>query len=47
VHHYHFKLFALDQSMSLPPGLAEDQVVAAMQGHVIGESELIGLYQRS
>ena len=46
VHHYHFKLYALDVALKLKPGLEQDALLAAIQGHVIATSELIGTYQR-
>lgn len=45
-HHYHFKLYALDQDLPLAPGLTKDQLLAAMKGHVLDEAELIGTYER-
>ena len=45
-HHYHFKLYALDQILSLPYGVTKEDVEDAMKGHVIEQAELIGIYQR-
>lgn len=45
-HHYHFKLYALDTSLGLKPGASKDDVLDALQHHVIGQAELVGLYQR-
>jgi len=45
VHHYHFKLFALDTNLNLPPGLSKEEVITAMQGHIIAEAEYIGLHR--
>src|SRR3990172_2768434 len=39
VHHYHFKIYALDKALGLAPGLGKDDVLNAMIGHVIGEGE--------
>lgn len=44
-HRYFFKLYALDQELSLPPGKRKEEVEKAMQGHVIAEAVLIGKYQ--
>lgn len=44
-HHYHFKVYALDTKLNLNPGASKDKVLKAMQGHIKGEGELIGLYQ--
>jgi hypothetical protein len=46
VHHYHFKLYALDRKLDLKPGLDKSAVLKAIQGHVLAEGELIGLYER-
>ncbi|MEP0847943.1 MAG: YbhB/YbcL family Raf kinase inhibitor-like protein [Phycisphaerae bacterium] len=46
VHHYHFKLYALDAPLDAPPGLEKDALLAKMKGHVLAEAELIGTYQR-
>lgn len=46
VHHYHFKLYALDTTLNVRPGLDKDQLLAAMKGHVIAQGELVGTYQR-
>jgi len=47
VHHYHFRLYALDESLLRGPGLTKDQLVEAMRGHVLAEGELVGTYERS
>jgi Raf kinase inhibitor-like YbhB/YbcL family protein len=47
VHHYHFMLSALDvASLGLQAGATKADVEKAMQGHVLGTAELVGLYQR-
>ncbi len=46
VHHYHFKLYALDAPLSLPPGADKDALLEAIAGHILAEGELIGTYQR-
>lgn len=46
VHRYVFTLYALDTVLSLENGASKDQVLNAMTGHVIGSSELTGLYQK-
>src|SRR5262245_51478492 len=45
-HRYFFKLYALDTTLNLPPGVTRSQVEAAMKGHVLGEGKLMGTYQR-
>jgi Raf kinase inhibitor-like YbhB/YbcL family protein len=46
-HRYHFQVFALDTKLDVPFGADRDQVLAAMQGHVIGKGEIIGKYAQS
>jgi phosphatidylethanolamine-binding protein (PEBP) family uncharacterized protein len=36
----------LDKSLNLAAGASEDQVLQAMQGHILAQSQLVGLYQR-
>jgi Raf kinase inhibitor-like YbhB/YbcL family protein len=43
-HHYHFQIFALDKMLSVPAGADRDTLIAAMKGHVISESGLVGTY---
>jgi hypothetical protein len=45
-HHYHFKVFALDNKLDLESGASRKEFESAMSGHVIDQGELIGLYQR-
>ena len=45
VHHYHFKLYALDTRLGLSPGATKQQLLAAMQGHVLAEAKLTGTYE--
>jgi hypothetical protein len=45
-HHYFFKLYALDAPLDLKPGLDKDALLKAMEGHVIGQGELVGTYER-
>ena len=42
-HHYHFEVFALDTTLSLPATASRDDVVAAMKGHVLAAGETVGL----
>ena len=47
VHHYHFKLYALDRKLDLPPGASKSELLAAMKGHLLATGELIGTYERT
>ena len=43
-HRYAFILYALDEPLPLSPGAAREQVLAAMEGHILATRELIGMY---
>jgi Raf kinase inhibitor-like YbhB/YbcL family protein len=43
-HRYFFKLYALDTTLALGTSSIKADVEAAMQGHVLAQAELIGLY---
>lgn len=46
-HRYFFRLYALDvPSLGLPQGASKDQVLKAMQGHILAQAELMGMYRR-
>ncbi len=45
-HRYFFKLYALDTMLGLKPGATGSAVAAAMEGHVITQAEIVGLYGR-
>lgn len=47
IHHYFFKLFALDRLLQLKPGKTKAEILQAIEGHVIAETELVGHYTRS
>ena len=46
VHHYHFKLYALDATVDLLPALTKDELLTRINSHIIAEGELMGTYQR-
>ncbi|HNW99094.1 MAG TPA: YbhB/YbcL family Raf kinase inhibitor-like protein [Bacteroidales bacterium] len=46
IHHYHFKVYALDSMLSLRKGALRDDVDAAMKDHILAKGEIIGLYER-
>lgn len=45
-HRYFFKLYALDKELEAREGLNKQELEKAMQGHILGNAELIGLYKR-
>jgi hypothetical protein len=46
VHHYEFRLYALDTMLGLAPGATKAELEGAMRGHVLAEAKLIGTYRR-
>ena len=44
VHHYYFRLYALDITLNLSPGASKQQVINAMQGHILATAEYMGTY---
>jgi len=48
IHHYHFKVFALDvKSLGLTGRFGGPEVIAAMAGHILAEGEIIGTYTQN
>ena len=45
-HRYFFKLSALDTILDLPESTDKSGLEKAMQGHVLGQAQMIGLYSR-
>ena len=45
-HHYTFELFALDTKLSLGPDATRDDVLAAMNGHILGKGVLVGRFHK-
>lgn len=45
-HHYVFRLLALDARLALHGAPTADAVLAAAEGHVLGEASLTGTYRR-
>jgi Raf kinase inhibitor-like YbhB/YbcL family protein len=46
IHHYFFKLYALDITLNLNSSANAGDIQEAMQGHILDSSELIGIYKR-
>ncbi len=44
-HRYHFRLYALDDVLDLPPGATRDEVEKAMTGHVLDSAQITGRYE--
>ena len=45
-HRYFFKLYALDNVLSLSSGASKDQLLKAMQGHILAQGELMGTFSK-
>jgi Raf kinase inhibitor-like YbhB/YbcL family protein len=45
-HRYVFHLYGLDGGPVLPPGKTRAEVLRAIEGHVVGQTEFLGRYQR-
>ena len=45
-HRYFFKLYALDTTISLLPGVTKQELLNAMEGHILAEAELMGTFSR-
>lgn len=46
VHRYFFKIYALDLELALEGGATKEQLLNAMQGHILAHGELMGTYKR-
>ena len=46
VHHYYFKLYALDAPIEAEPSLDKKAVLEKIRDHVLAEGVLMGTYQR-
>jgi hypothetical protein len=45
-HRYFFKLYALDTSLDFPASPDAAELAAAMQGHILAETQLMGTYAK-
>jgi len=43
-HHYVFEFYALDAKLDLPATPTRDQLMAAMEGHVVGKAAFVGRF---
>ncbi|HXH99549.1 MAG TPA: YbhB/YbcL family Raf kinase inhibitor-like protein [Sphingobacteriaceae bacterium] len=44
-HSYVFKLYALDNTLTLKEGMEKDELLQAMKGHILSEATLTGLFR--
>jgi Raf kinase inhibitor-like YbhB/YbcL family protein len=45
-HRYFFRIYALDNELSLNKGATGDDLLNAIEGHIIDEGQLMGRYER-
>lgn len=45
-HHYYFWVYALDQTLSLKPGMNMERVIEAIGPHILEQARTVGLYSR-
>lgn len=46
LHHYRFRVYALDRAPELPDGAGAEELGEALDGHVVAEARLVGTYPR-
>lgn len=46
VHHYHFRVYALDTRLNLDRRTGKEELERAMRGHILAEGEIVGLYKK-
>ncbi len=45
-HRYYFKIYALDTKLDLTPGVTNEELLKAMEGHLIDKGQIMGTYTR-
>lgn len=45
-HHYHFQVFALDKKLDISFGVSRDELLQAMEGHVLASGHITATYDR-
>jgi len=46
-HHYHFTVYALDTRLTLPASTDKAALEHAMEGHIVGTGELVGVFAKT
>ena len=47
VHHYHFRVYALDQPLQFNGKHTDNKsLIASMSGHILDSGEIVGTYER-
>jgi Raf kinase inhibitor-like YbhB/YbcL family protein len=44
-HRYYFKIYALDKELDSKPGINKKELLKAMEGHILGEGQLMGRFR--
>jgi len=44
-HHYRFTVYALDKPLGLTSSVSKQQVLSAMEGHILEKGQLTGIYR--
>ncbi len=47
IHHYQFKIYALDTLLNLPSSSRKKDLEKAMENHILDKALIVGLYQRA
>ena len=45
-HRYFFKVYALDAMTNLPPGKSKADLLKTMEGHVLAQGQIMGIYRK-
>ena len=45
-HRYFFKLYALDSQLEVAAGASKEELLRAMEGHILASTETMGVYSR-
>jgi Raf kinase inhibitor-like YbhB/YbcL family protein len=45
-HRYFFKLYALSSTLNLAPGGSKQDLLHAMEGYILAQTEIVGIYKR-
>ena len=45
-HRYYIKMYALDTKLDLPEGATKEELLKAMEGHILEQCELMGRYEK-
>ena len=46
IHHYYFKMYALNDTLGLPYDTPKEKVLDAINGKILDYAELVGIYKK-